>query len=89
MIDILILCYIFIQMFSEVLFEVKTNVKNKLLKFIISKLYCFKCLTFWTTLILTGDVFFSSKMSLIVIVYESIKPTLLIVWDKIKNKIER
>ena len=59
-----------LEFIAEVIFDLGGGVKNKLLRLGVSiltyLLSCNKCLTFWTTLIITGDIFISALASVII-----------------------
>lgn len=59
LIKYLIMTYVLIDLFGSIIFELKLKIKNKYIKLLISKLICWKCTTFWITLILTSNLFFA------------------------------
>lgn len=67
---LLILTYVLSNMFS-ILFELKPYVKWKPLQFLMTKLYCWKCLSFWLTLFLTKDIYISSQVSLLAMICDA------------------
>ena len=47
------------------------KIKNDLIKFIIEKPFnCYKCAAFWSTLILTGNIFLAISASFIMKLYD-------------------
>lgn len=81
MIQYLILTYVLSQMFT-ILFDFKKYIPYTVIQFLMSKLYCWKCLSFWLTLIITGNIFLASQVSLLAIITEEVLPI-------IKNKIDK
>jgi len=69
MLEYLILSYVLSNMF-QIFFELKSKVKYKWIQFLISKTYCWKCLSFWLTLFSTGNIFLASQVSLLAIIIE-------------------
>lgn len=86
MINYLILTYVLSQMFT-ILFDFKKYIPYTVIQFLMSKLYCWKCLSFWLTLIATGNIFLASQVSLLAIIIEDLLPTIVSVTDKLKNKL--
>ena len=69
---IFITCFVLQNMFTEILFELKLAIKFKPFRFLIDKLNCLKCLCFWSTLILTGNLYFAAIVSFIAIMYMNV-----------------
>jgi hypothetical protein len=78
------LAFIISLMLSEVLFELKTKIKKIYIQYIVTKLYCFKCLSFWLTLAITKDVYFATLNALCAIIFEE---TILPLLQKLNDKI--
>jgi hypothetical protein len=70
-IKLTILTYILSDMLS-IFFELKPYVKFRPIQFLMTKLYCWKCLSFWVSLAYTGDIFIAATVSLISIIIETI-----------------
>lgn len=66
-------------MFVDVMFELKMEINNRYLSFLISKTYCTKCFGFWFSLIMCGDIFFSAYVSLTCILFEFINKKINII----------
>lgn len=72
-----ILSYVLSDMFN-IFYELKFYTKSKILQFLISKTYCWKCLSFWLTLIATCNIFIAATVSIISIIITTIKNRLKI-----------
>jgi len=72
LIKTLIICYVLVDLTSFLgeLISEYSNIKNKVLKLIILVLSyimtCEKCSSFWLSLILTGDLFISVVIAIVV-----------------------
>jgi hypothetical protein len=72
LIKTLIICYVLVDLTSFLgeLISEYSNIKNKVLKLIILVLSyimtCEKCSSFWLSLILTGDLFISAVIAIVV-----------------------
>ena len=65
----LALAYIWVTFMSEILFDIKLKMPRKL-QWLFSKTYCFKCVAFWLTLILTHNIYTAAIVSTIAIIIE-------------------
>jgi hypothetical protein len=72
LIKVLIICYVLVDLTSFLgeLISEYSNIKNKVLKLIILVLSyimtCEKCSSFWLSLILTGDLFISAVVAIVI-----------------------
>lgn len=71
-IQLFIIAFVFTDMFKNILFELKLKTKQKLLQFLITKLYCLKCFSFWMSLIVTCNIYNAAIVAFIAIIFESI-----------------
>jgi len=67
-----VIAFVLTNMFKNVLFELKLKVKNTFLQFIITKLYCLKCFSFWMTLIFTLSITCAAFVAFTAIIFETI-----------------
>jgi hypothetical protein len=72
LIKVLIICYVLVDLTSFLgeLISEYSNIKNKVLKLVILVLSyimtCEKCSSFWLSLILTGDLFISAVIAIVI-----------------------
>ena len=67
---ILIVTFAITEIIRRPLFELKIKLKNKYTQFLLGKLYCWYCVTFWVTLGFTLDLFAASMMATISMVIQ-------------------
>lgn len=70
--NLLVLSAVIASLTGEVLFNLKLKVRNYFLQFLITKLYCFKCISFWLTLAVTHNVYTASLTALIALTLDKI-----------------
>lgn len=68
-----VITYILTQLLAEPMFWLKTKLKPKFLQWLVTKTYCWKCFTFWSTWIVSADLYFACQVTLAVIIVESFK----------------
>lgn len=66
-VNFLIMAYVLSDMFSAVIFEIKMKIPYKFLQFLLTKLYCYKCLAFWITYIYSGDFVTACQVAILAI----------------------
>lgn len=65
----LALAYVWTNLTSDLLFDVKLKLPTKF-QWLFSKLYCFKCIALWLTLLLTMNIYTAVITSAIAIILD-------------------